>query len=327
MELDKEKDLIDTAKRVLQTEAEAVLALRDRLDESFLRAVQTIYESKGRVVVTGMGKSGLVAKKIAATLASTGTPAFFLHPAEASHGDLGMVTSKDIIIALSNSGETKEIIELIPFLKRFNLTLISLTGNPNSTLAKASDISLDVSVKEEACHINMIPTASTTATMAMGDALAVALLSKRGFQERDFAFLHPGGAIGKRLFIKVADLMHRGDAIPIVSPNSTITQAVVEISSKRLGIAVITDDSWKILGIITDGDVRRGIEKWGKDFFEMNVGEIMTRTPKTISEEELAVKALGLMEQNSITTLVVPDSNYCVKGIIHLHDILKQGIA
>jgi arabinose-5-phosphate isomerase len=319
-------ELLDIARRVFETEAEAVLGLKDRLDESFAKAVGLIHSSSGRVVVTGMGKSGLVGKKIAATLASTGTPSFFLHPAEASHGDLGMVTSKDIVIALSNSGETREILDLIPFLKRFNLTLISLTGNPNSSLARAADINLDVSVKEEACHISMLPTASTTAAMAMGDALAVALLSKRGFNERDFAFLHPGGTIGKRLFVRVKDLMHKGDEIPIVPPHATITQAVVEISSKRLGIVAVTDDSWKILGIITDGDVRRGIERWGKDFFELNVAEVMTKGPKTISEDELAVKALHLMEQNSITTLLIPDESYRIKGVIHLHDILKQGI-
>lgn len=326
MEQIKKENLIEIAKRVLQTESEAVMALQQRIGEPFLKALEMLYECKGRVVVTGMGKSGLVAKKIAATLASTGTPSFFLHPAEASHGDLGMVTSKDIVIALSNSGETKELVELIPFLKRFNLSLIAMTGNPNSTLARSADINIDVSVKEEACHIKMIPTASTTAAMAMGDALAVALLSLRGFQESDFAFLHPGGTIGKRLFIRVSDLMHRGDEVPIVSPNTTITQAVVEISSKRLGIAVITDDEWKILGIITDGDLRRGIEKWGKDFFDMSAGEVMTRSPKTISEDELAVKALAVMERHSITTLLVPDQNNCIKGVIHLHDILKQGI-
>ncbi len=319
-------ELLNIAKRVFETEAKAVLSLRDRLDESFVRAVEVIYSSSGRVVITGMGKSGLVGKKIAATLASTGTPSFFLHPAEAGHGDLGMVTSKDIVIAISNSGETREILDLIPFLKRFNLTVISFTGNPNSTLARAADINLDVSVKEEACHISMIPTASTTAAMAMGDALAVALLSKRGFNESDFAFLHPGGTIGKRLFVKVKDLMHKGDEIPIVPPHATITQAVVEISSKRLGIVVITDDTWKMLGIITDGDVRRGIERWGKDFFELNVAEVMTKGPKTISEDELAVKALHLMEQNSITTLLIPDKEFRIKGVIHLHDILKQGI-
>ncbi|MCX8026253.1 MAG: KpsF/GutQ family sugar-phosphate isomerase [Thermodesulfovibrionales bacterium] len=319
-------DVKEIAKKVLNIESEAVKSLADRIDDNFALVIKTLLDCKGRVVVTGMGKSGLVGKKIAATLASTGTPAFFLHPAEASHGDLGMVTSRDIVIALSNSGETKEILDLIPFLKRFGLKLIALTGNPNSTLATSADINLNVSVSQEACDINLIPTASTTAAMAMGDAIAVALLSKRGFKEQDFAFLHPGGTIGKKLFIKVKDLMHTGDDLPIVAPHCPMSQVVIEISSKRLGMAVVTDETWKILGIITDGDVRRGIGKYGKDFFDMQVGEVMTKSPKLIDEEDLAVKALNIMEQYSITTLLVPDKNGCIKGVIHLHDILKQGI-
>ncbi|MFQ3573559.1 MAG: KpsF/GutQ family sugar-phosphate isomerase [Thermodesulfovibrionales bacterium] len=319
-------DTIDIAKRVLQIESEAVRELINRIDDSFISVVETLFSCKGRVVITGMGKSGLVGKKIAATLASTGTPAFFLHPAEASHGDLGMVTSRDIVIALSNSGETREILDLIPFLRRFGLKLIALTGNPNSTLATSADINIDVSVRHEACEINLIPTSSTTAAMAMGDAIAVALLSKRGFKEQDFAFLHPGGTIGKKLFIKVKDLMHRGNEIPLVDPNSTMADVVLEISSKRLGMAVVTDGTLKILGIVTDGDVRRGIGKYGKDFFDMKAEEIMTQNPKTIDEEDLAVKALNIMEQFSITTLLIPDPNGHIKGVIHLHDILKQGI-
>ncbi|HIJ59631.1 MAG TPA: KpsF/GutQ family sugar-phosphate isomerase [Nitrospirae bacterium] len=319
--------IIDTAKRVLKIESEAVANLIDRIDDNFVKAVEAILNCKGRVVVTGMGKSGLVGKKISATLASTGTPALFLHPAEASHGDLGMVASKDIIIAISNSGETRELVQLIPYLKRFNVLLIAMTGFAESTLARQSDIHIDISVKEEACHISIIPTSSTTAAMAMGDAIAVALITMRGFKETDFAFFHPGGSIGKKLIIKVSDLMHTGDEIPIVDPNATLSRAVLEISSKRLGMVVITDDSWKILGIITDGDVRRGIEKWGKDFFEMRAGEVMTKNPKMISEDELAVKALKIMEDHSITTLVIPDDRGSIKGIIHIHDILRQGIA
>ncbi len=319
-------NILDIAKRVLKIEAEAVLALRERLNSNFEKAVEIIYKSKGRVVVTGMGKSGLVGKKIAATLASTGTPAFFLHPAEASHGDLGMVTSDDVIIAISNSGETEELAGLIPFLKRFNVGLIAMTGSPNSTLSKAADVHLDISVKEEACPLGIVPTASTAATMAMGDALAVALLTKRGFNEEDFAFFHPGGSLGKKLFIKVGDLMHTGNALPIVSPDTSMMKAVVEISSKRLGVTIVTDIDKKILGIITDGDVRRGIERWGREFFDMSAGEVMTKNPKTISEEELAAKALSVMENKSITSLVVPDENGRAKGIIHLHDILRQGI-
>lgn len=319
-------NILDIAKRVLKIESEAVSALTERLDSNFEKAVKIIYQSKGRVVVTGMGKSGLVGKKIAATLASTGTPAFFLHPAEASHGDLGMVTSDDVIIAISNSGETEELINLIPFLKRFNVSLISMTGNPDSTLSRAADVTLDVSVKEEACPMGIVPTASTTATMAMGDALAVTLLIMRGFKEEDFAFFHPGGSLGKKLFTKVGDLMHTGDALPLVRPDMPMIEAIVEISSKRLGVTIVADRDKRILGIITDGDLRRGIERWGKAFFDMRAEEVMTRNPKTISKEELAVKALAVMERHAITSLVVPDSEERAIGIIHLHDILRHGI-
>lgn len=321
-----DEDILDIAKRVLRIEAQAVSALTERLNSNFCKVVEIIYQSKGRVIVTGMGKSGLVGKKIAATLSSTGTPAFFMHPAEASHGDLGMVTSDDVIIAISNSGETPELINLIPFLKRFNVSLISFTGNPESTLSRSADVTIDVSVKEEACPMGIVPTASTTATLAMGDALAVALLIKRGFKEEDFAFFHPGGSLGKRLFIKVKDLMHTGEALPIVSPDMPMMKAIVEISSKRLGVTIVADNDRKILGIITDGDLRRGIEKWGKAFFDMRAEDVMTRNPKTIYGEELAQKALSIMERHSITSLIVPDSDGKAIGIIHLHDILKQGI-
>jgi arabinose-5-phosphate isomerase len=318
--------IIDVARKVLKTEAEAVNAMVDKIGSNFEKAVEIIYQSKGRVVVTGMGKSGLVGKKIAATLASTGTPAFSLHPAEATHGDLGMVTSDDVIIAISNSGETEEIIELIPFFKRFNVHLISVTGNPESSLSKASDVTLDVSVKEEACPFGIVPTASTTATMAMGDALAVALLMRRGFKEQDFAFFHPGGKIGKKFFIKVKDIMYTGDKIPKVTIKTPMSKTVIEMSSKRLGHTIVFDDNNKVTGVITDGDLRRGIEKWGGKLFEMTAGEVMTKSPKTISEEELAAKALSIMEGNSITALVVTDKDGRVVGIIHLHDILRQGI-
>jgi arabinose-5-phosphate isomerase len=318
--------ILTVAKRVLKIEADAVLSLADRLAGDFEKTVEIIFNCKGRVIVTGMGKSGLVGKKIAATLTSTGTPAFFMHPAEASHGDLGMITSEDVVIAISNSGETDEIIGLIPFMKRFGVTLISMTGNPRSTLSRASETRLDVSVREEACPLGIIPTASTTAALAMGDAIAVVLLVKKGFREEDFACFHPRGSLGKKLFTKVSDLMHTGDALPIVSPSTPMTKAVVEISSKRLGTAIVEDGEGKILGIVTDGDLRRGIERWGKSFFEMTAGEVMTRNPKMIGEEELAARALSLMEQYSITCLVVPGVDSEAKGIIHLHDILKQGI-
>jgi len=319
-------ETVDVAKKVLKTEAEAVLGLIEKLNSDFEKAVDIIYSSRGRVVVTGMGKSGLVGKKIAATLASTGTPAFFLHPAEASHGDLGMVTERDIIIAISNSGETAELVGLIPFLKRFGIKLISMTGNPRSTIAKASDIALDISVKEEACPMGIIPTASTTATMALGDAVAVALLMKRGLDEKDFALFHPGGSIGKKFFIKVRDLMHTGDRLPTVSLDTPMSKAVIEMSSKRLGHAIVLDNKGRISGVMTDGDVRRGLEKWGGKLFDLTAEKVMTKNPKTISSEELAAKALAVMEGGSITALIVSDEEGIPAGIIHLHDILKQGI-
>jgi len=319
-------NILDIARKVLMIEADAVLALTQKLDSGFEKAVDIIFASKGRIVITGMGKSGLVGKKIAATLSSTGTPSFFMHPAEASHGDLGMVTAEDVIIAISNSGETDELIALIPFLKRFNVTLISLTGNPASTLARASDVNLDISVREEACTLGVVPTASTTATLAMGDAIAVALLTKKGFREEDFAFFHPRGSLGKKLFVRVKDLMHSGDSLPLTSPDASLTDAVMEISSKRLGTTVIVDADRKILGVITDGDVRRGIGKWGKAFFDMHAHDVMTKNPKMVSEQELAAKVLGIMEKHSITSLLVADDVNSIVGVIHLHDILKEGI-
>lgn len=319
-------DVLSIARRVLKTEADAVFALIDKLDGGFEKAIEIIYNAKGRVVVTGMGKSGLVGKKIAATLASTGTPAFFLHPAEASHGDLGMVTSRDVIIVISNSGETDEIIDLIPFLKRFNVSVVSMTGNPASTLARTADVNLDISVKEEACPLGITPTASTTATLAMGDAVAVALLVKRGFRQEDFASFHPAGSLGKKLFVRVKDLMHKGEALPMIGLSTPVMEALIEISSKRLGIAIVAGADRKILGVVTDGDVRRGVQKWGKDFFDMKAEEVMSRNPRSIAEDELAAKALSIMETYSITSLVVAGPEGKAAGIIHLHDILKEGI-
>lgn len=321
------ENILDIARRVLRIEAEAVGGLAEKLDAAFEQAVDMIFGSTGRVIVTGMGKSGLVGKKIAATLASTGTPAFFLHPAEAQHGDLGMVTSHDVIVAISNSGETEELICLIPFLKRFNVGIISLTGAPASTLAKAADVAIDISVREEACPLGIVPTASTTAALAMGDALAVALLMKRGFREEDFALFHPSGSLGKKLFVRVSDLMISGDALPRTAPDGSMTEAVMTMSSKRLGMTVIVDSAGTILGIITDGDVRRGIEKWGRDFFDMHAAEVMTKNPRTIAGNELAATALAHMERLSITALIVPDAADRLSGIIHIHDILKKGIA
>lgn len=318
--------IIDVAKKVLETEAEALHALAARLSSDFEKAVAIVHEIKGRVVVTGMGKSGLVGKKIAATLASTGTPAFFLHPAEASHGDLGMVTERDAIIAISNSGETEELVGLIPFLKRFRVKLISMTGNVNSTIAKASDVSIDIAVKEEACPMGIVPTASTTAAMAMGDALAVCLLIRRGLNEEDFARFHPGGSIGKKFFIKVADLMHSGNRLPLIFRDTPMSRAVIEMSSKRLGHAVVVDQERNIAGVLTDGDVRRGLERWGGKLFDLPAEQVMTKKPKSISQDELAAKALSIMESFSITALIVPDEDGKPLGMIHLHDILRQGI-
>ncbi|GAB5045714.1 KpsF/GutQ family sugar-phosphate isomerase [Thermodesulfovibrio sp. TK110] len=319
-------DLIEIAKNVLSIEAKSLEDLKDRINEDFLKAVEIIHNSKGRVVVTGMGKSGLVGRKIAATLASTGTPSFFMHPAEASHGDLGMVTEDDIVIAISNSGETEELLRLIPYLKYFNVKIIALTGNPQSTLARQADVTLDVSVKEEACPFGFIPTASTTVTLAMGDALAVALIMRNGFKKEDFAVFHPGGSLGRKMLTKVKDLMHTAEELPVAYPDTVMLDAVLEISSKRLGVVVIVDEHRKILGIITDGDVRRGVQKYGKELFELKASEIMTRNPKTINEEELAAVALSTMQKYSITSLVVPASDGTLKGLIHIHDILKKGI-
>ncbi|SPP99694.1 Arabinose 5-phosphate isomerase KdsD [Candidatus Sulfobium mesophilum] len=323
---DSQMEIIEIARKVLRTEAEAVASLIEKLDSNFEKVIDLIYDCHGRVIVTGMGKSGLVGKKVAATLASTGTPAFFMHPAEASHGDLGMVTSDDVIIAISYSGETEELLGIIPFLKRFNVRLVSITGNLQSTLSRSADISLDISVKEEACPMGIVPTASTTAAMAAGDAIAVALLIKRGFREEDFALFHPRGSLGKKLLVKVSDLMHTGDALPLTSPDVPMTSAVMEISTKRLGITVIADADKKILGIVTDGDIRRGIERWGKNFFDMTAEEVMTKNPRTISADELAAKAISVMEKHSITSLLVPDKDGRALGVIHLHDILRQGI-
>ncbi len=320
------ENLINIAKKVLKTEADAVNGLIEKLDSSFEKAVTILYKSTGRVVVTGMGKSGLVGKKIAATLSSTGTPAFFMHPGEASHGDLGMVTSDDVIIAITNSGETEELINLLPFLKRFDVKLIVLTGNAQSTLSRAADAVLDVSVKEEACPLGFVPTSSTTAALAMGDAIAVAILVKRGLKAEDFACYHPSGTLGKKLLTTVTDLMHTGQDLPLISMGTSLPEALIEISSKRLGMTIVADNEKKILGIITDGDIRRGVEKWGKSFFDMDIQDVMSRNPKLISHDELATKALSMMEHYSITSLLISDDKKRALGVIHLHDILRKGI-
>ncbi|MDA8174733.1 MAG: KpsF/GutQ family sugar-phosphate isomerase [Nitrospiraceae bacterium] len=321
------KEIIEEAKRVLKTEAQAILELAGTLDSGFAAAVDRIHCCKGRVIVTGMGKSGLVGKKIAATFSSVGVASHFLHPAEAIHGDLGMVKGSDLVLALSNSGETEEVVAIIPHLKRFNVFLVAMSGNPASTLAGAADIHICVKVRQEACPMGIVPTSSTTAALAMGDALAVALIKKKGFGEEDFACLHPGGSLGKKLLIKVGDLMVKGKNIPRVPEAAGMADAVVEISSKKLGLALVTDRAGAVKGIITDGDLRRAIGRRGKEVFDMKAADVMTGNPKTIRAGELAAKALSVMQAHSITSLVVVDAAGMPEGIIHIHDILKKGIA
>lgn len=319
-------EIIKQAKNIIKIEADAVGALVDRIDERFVEAIEIMYSCTGKVVVTGMGKSGTIGKKIAATLASTGTPALFLNSAEGSHGDLGMVSKGDVVLAISNSGETAEILNMLPTLKRLDIKIISLTGNLDSVLAKRADVSIDVSVKEEACPMGLAPTASTTAALAMGDTLAITLLNKRGFSEEDFAVFHPGGNLGRKLLLTVEDLMHAGDTIPVVQMDTLMKDAIMEISSKRFGITAVTNDDSRLQGVITDGDLRRGLEKWGADFFSLKAADSMTHSPKTIQKDILAAKAVSIMEKYSITVLMVADSENNIEGIIHLHDLLKAGI-
>ncbi len=320
--------ILEEAKKVIRIEAEALMSLAESINGEFERAVELILASKGRVVVTGMGKSGLIGQKIASTMASTGTPAFFLHPAEGIHGDLGMIMKGDVVIAISNSGETEEVIRILPVIKRLGASLIAMTGCAGSTLAKAGDLFLDISVKEEACPLGLAPTASTTATLAMGDALAVALLLQRGFRAEDFALFHPGGALGKKLILRVEDMMHKGEAVPLVEESTPMREALFVITSRGLGITGVTGSAGDLTGIITDGDLRRALEK-GADILERTAGELMTRNPKRIGREELAASALQRMEEHSITTLFVFDEESGDRpvGVIHLHDLLKAGIA
>lgn len=317
--------IADRAKRVLRIEADAILALIPRLDERFDRAVEILRDCRGRVALTGMGKSGSIAQKIASTMASTGTPSFFIHPAEGGHGDLGMLVRGDVVVAVSNSGETNELIELLPAIKRLGLRLISLVGDPSSTLAKQSDVAIDVSVAAEACEMVVAPTASTTAALAMGDALAVALLEERGFTEQDFAMLHPAGSLSRRLLWRVLDLMHVGEQIPAVTQEALMSVAVEEISRKKLGMTAVVDAAGKLTGIITDGDLRRALQKGG-DLLQRRVKECMMPHPKTIDREALAAKALETMERLSITSLLIIDPQGRPDGVIHLHDLLKAGV-
>lgn len=320
-------DIIEEARRVLRVEAQSLLDLAERIDENFSQAVELLYQCKGKVVLMGMGKSGLVGRKIASTFASTGTPAFFIHPAEGVNGDFGMLAKEDVIIAISNSGETRELLEVLPLIKRYGNRLITLTGNVKSTLAKAGDVHLDIRVKEEACPLGLAPTASTTATLAMGDALAVALMGKKDFKKEDFAILHPGGTLGKRLLLKVEDLMHVGKAFPMISEKTLMKDAIFEITSKRLGVTGVGDAEGHLVGVITDGDLRRALEKFS-DLFNREASEVMTRNPKWIEKGALAAKAVQRMEEYSITSLFVFNQvgEKVPVGIIHLHDLLKAGV-
>ncbi|HEY7716993.1 MAG TPA: KpsF/GutQ family sugar-phosphate isomerase [Candidatus Binatia bacterium] len=324
----KASDILKRAAEVLRVESDGLLALGARLDESFVRAVELLSGCQGKVVVTGLGKSGLICRKIAATLSSTGTPAFFLHSGDGNHGDLGMVMKGDVILAISNSGETDEILKLLPHFKLHGLKLIVMTGNPDSSLAKAGDVVLNIRVKE-ACPLGLAPTASTTAALAMGDALAVVLLEEKGFREEDFAMRHPGGTLGRKLFLRVEDLMHRGDALPLVRHDTAVKDALFEITSKRLGLTGVIDARGDLIGIITDGDLRRGLQAHGEKVLGKRSDELMTRHPKTIDKDALAARALTEMEENSprpITSLFVLDGGQKPVGVIHLHDILKTGI-
>lgn len=309
-----------TAKRVLQIEAAAIAGLIERLDGRFEKAVELLFACKSRVVVTGLGKSGLIGRKIAATFASTGTPSLFLHAAEALHGDLGMLTSADVLLAISQSGETEELVELLESVKRLGIHLITMTAQLRSTLATASDVVLDIAVKEEACSLNLAPTASTAAALAMGDALAISLLERRGFKEEDFAALHPGGRLGKKLR-RVDALMHSGDAAPRVLPSAKMPDVIYEMSRKGLGLAAVTQANGKLLGIITDGDLRRVMQNRKQNVLELSAADCMTRNPVTLSRTELAASALRLMEEKKITSVLVVDEKGLLEGVVHIHDL------
>lgn len=318
-----EESVLETARRVLDIEARAVSALVERLDDNFTRAVDLILSTTGKVVVTGMGKSGIICQKMASTLASTGTPSFFLHPAEGVHGDLGMIMKNDILIAVSNSGETDELTKIIPIVKRMGIKMIAMTGRADSTLARHGDVVLDVGVDNEACSLGLSPTASTTATLAMGDALAVALLERRGFRAEDFASLHPAGSLGRRL-MKVDELMHTGEGMPGVETGTPMRDALIEITGKRLGVTGVFDGP-KLLGVITDGDIRRALED-GADILSRTADEVMTANPKTIPSGSLAEAALKVMEDFSITALFVVDEAGHSIGVVHMHDLIKGGV-
>lgn len=310
---------------VLDTESQAVAALKSKIDDAFVSACGYLLNCQGRIVVIGMGKSGHIGNKIAATLASTGSPAFFVHPGEASHGDLGMITPQDVVLALSNSGETEEILTILPLIRRLGVVLISLTGNPSSSLAQAATVNIDVSVEKEACPLGLAPTASTTAALAMGDALAVALLESRGFSADDFALSHPGGRLGRRLLLHVADVMHSGERVPQVAETALLTEALLEMTRKGLGMTAIVNAQQRVLGVFTDGDLRRSLDA-GIDLQTAYVRELMHKTPKMIAPEALAVDALSLMQSHKINALLVINAQQCLCGAVHMHDLLKAGV-
>ena len=315
---------LDLARKVLQTEAAAILALVGRIDGAFADAVERIRQCRGRIILTGMGKSGIVCRKIAATLSSTGTPAFFMHPAEAIHGDLGVLQGDDVVLAMSYSGETEELTRVLETIKRLGATLIALTGDTQSTLARAADVLLDCSVSEEACPMNLVPTASTTAALAMGDALAMAVLVEKGFRPEDFATLHPGGKLGQRLR-RAEQLMHAGDDVPIVTLETPMRDVIYTMSSKGLGMTAVVDHELRLAGIITDGDLRRQMATT-PDILAQQAGELMTRHPVTVSRQTLAAEVLALLERRKITSVVVVDGDQRVEGIVHLHDLWRTGM-
>jgi arabinose-5-phosphate isomerase len=314
-----------SAQRTIRMEADAVAALEQRIGGDFEHAAQLLLNTGGRVIVTGMGKSGHIARKIAATLASTGTPAFFVHPGEASHGDMGMITAEDSVIALSNSGSVPEIITLLPILKRLGTGLVSMTGNPDSTLAQASDVHLDTGVETEACPLDLAPTSSTTTALVMGDALAIALLEARGFTAEDFAFSHPGGTLGKKLLLKVDNVMRSGDEIPTVTPTTPLSQALLEISSKGLGMTTVVNESGGLAGVYTDGDLRRTLDQH-IDINNTDIGQLMSPGAKTVHPDMLAAEAMRIMEENEITSLVVVDERGAIAGVVHLMHLLHAGL-
>jgi arabinose-5-phosphate isomerase len=322
-----QNEVLESARNTLTIESDSILALRERLNATFFQAIEILSSCTGRVVITGMGKSGLVCQKISSTMASTGTPSFFLHPAEGIHGDLGMLMRGDTVIAVSNSGETEEILRILPVIKRMGLPLIVMSGNQVSTLSRAGDVSLDVSVEKEACPLGLAPTASTTVTLALGDALAVALLQKKNFKAEDFALFHPGGALGKRLLLRVDDLMHQGQEVPLVSEQTTVKEALFEITDKKLGITGIFDSGNALVGVFTDGDLRRCLEL-GVHTLEWPIAKVMSSNPKRVLRHNLAAKALQQMEAYSVTSLFVFEQDEDVNpvGILHLHDLLKAGV-